>query len=84
MKCPECGFGEKEKRSDVMVDSVCEKCGCEFFTFPIKPREYREILQDLIRATNGANINTRFPIGAGMAAQIQAVAERARILIEGK
>lgn len=49
-----------------------------------RAKDFESIARDLIRATNGAQINPRFPIGAGMAAQIQAVAERARILIEGK
>lgn len=84
MKCPECGFGKDEKPTEKDAVYVCVNCGCEFSPYPIHPSEYRAILRDLIRATNGAQINPRFPIGAGMAAQIQAVAERARILIEGK
>ena len=43
-----------------------------------------DVLKDLIRATNGANINPSHPIGAGMQAEIQSLAERAQKVLADK
>jgi hypothetical protein len=43
-----------------------------------------DALRDLVRATNGANINPSHTIGAGMQAEIQAIAERAQKILAEK
>lgn len=43
-----------------------------------------DVLRDLVRATNGANINPAFPIGKGMQAEIQSLAERAQKVLADK